>query len=89
MNTSAEAIKQLEASLAAAQQAADTIENLIAEHDYQDVGQLVAQAAAQMLTAAKLLMEKDDEGAFDALDDAEDLLDKVYSIMDEEVEDEG
>jgi hypothetical protein len=88
MNTSSEAVKQLEASLASARQAKDTIENLIAEHDYQDVAQLVAQAAVEMLTCAKLLMEKADEAAFDAMDKAEDLLDQVYAIIEGELDDE-
>ena len=74
--------------MTSARQAKDTIENLIAEHDYQDVAQLVAQAAVQLLESATLLMQKDDEAAFDALDGAEDLLDQVYSIIDGELDDE-
>ncbi|MEL6151106.1 MAG: hypothetical protein AAFV33_19435 [Chloroflexota bacterium] len=90
MNTSSEAIKQLQESLAAAQKAADTIENLIATHDYQDIAMLVTHSAAKMLESATLLMEKDDEAALDVLEDAEDLIDEVYKIIggDIEMEDE-
>lgn len=86
MNTSAEAIKQLEESLTAARRASEIIENLIAPHDYQDVAFLTTNSAIKMLEAAMLLMQKDDETAFDALEDAEDLLDEVYGIIDEDTD---
>lgn len=89
MNTSTAAIQQLQDSLAGAQKAADTIENLIAEHDYQDVAQLVTHAGAALLEAAKYLMEKDDETAFESLEKAEELLDAVYGIIDAETEDDA
>ncbi len=81
MNTSSEAIKQLQESLAAAQKAADTIENLIAVHDYQDIATLITHAAAKMLESATLLMQKDDETALASLAAAEDLIDEVYKII--------
>jgi hypothetical protein len=88
MNTSSEAIKQLQESLAAAQKSADTIENLIAVHDYQDVAMLMAHAAAKMLESTILLMEKDDEAALDELENAEDLIEEVYKIIDGDTDDE-
>lgn len=86
MNTSTEAIKQLEESLAAARKAADTIENLIAVHDYQDVAFLTTHSAIKMLESTVLFMQKDDEAAFDSLENAEDLLDEVYGIIDEDTD---
>ena len=81
MNTSTEAIKLLQQAYATTQQAADTIENLIAEHDYQDVADMVARAAAALLESATLLMQSDDEAALQALENADDLLDTVYDVI--------
>ena len=86
MNTSQEAIKQLQSSLSGAKDAADTIENLIAVHDYQDVAGLATLAAASLLEAATKLMEKDDTAAFGAIDDAEELIDAIYGIVDEDLD---
>lgn len=88
MNTSGEAVKLLQQGLANSREAAKVIENLIAEHDYQDVAVLVAQAAASLLEAASALMQSDDEAAVAALDNADDLLDAVFDIIDAEVGDE-
>ncbi len=88
MNTSSEATKQLQASLASAQQAADTIENLIAAHDYQDIALLITHAAGKMLEAATLLMQKDDEKALDMVEAAENLIDEVYKIIGGDLEEE-
>ena len=87
MNTSDSAIQQLQQALTAAQQATDTIDNLIAAHDYQDVASLVAQAASTLLEAARLLMESQDEAALDALENADDLIESVYNIIDGDLED--
>lgn len=86
MNTSQEAIKQLQSSISSAQEAADTIENLIAVHDYQDVAGLATLAAASMLEAASKFMEKNDAVAFEALEDAEELVDAIYGIVDEDLD---
>lgn len=86
MNTSAEAIKVLEQALATTRKAEDTIENLIAEHDYQDVAALVTQAAAALLETAALLMQAQDEAALDMLENADDLIDSVYGIIEADLD---
>jgi hypothetical protein len=88
MNTSSEAVKRLQEAITAAKSAGDVVENLVAEHEYQDVAGLITQAAAAMLECASLLMQGDDEAALDNLDRAEDLLDEVYGIIDGEVDEE-
>ena len=88
MNTSAEAIQQLDQALATTRSALNTIENLIAVHDYQDVAQLVTQAAAALLETARLLMESQDEAALDMLENADDLLDTVYDIIEADLNEE-
>lgn len=88
MNTSSEAVKQLQQAQALTQQAAATIENLIAEHDYQDVGALVSHAAIRLLECAALLMQSQDEAALDKLENAEDLIDMVYEIIEGDTDDQ-
>ncbi len=88
MNTSHEALKHLRQALAETRTAAGVIDNLLVEHDYQDVASIVTQAAAALLDTAALLMESQDEAALDALETAEDLLDSAYAIIDSETEDE-
>lgn len=89
MKTSQEAINQLQQALATTRSAVNTIDNLIAEHDYQDVASLVSQAAASLLESAVLLMQSRDEAAIDALENAEDLLEAVYSIIDAELDEDA
>jgi hypothetical protein len=88
MNTSDTAIKQLQQAMTTTEQAVNTINNLIAAHDYQDVASLVAQAAGALLEAATLLMQSQDEAALDALENADDLIESVYNIIEGELDDE-
>lgn len=81
MNTSAEALKQIQAALAQAQAAQEVVDNLIATHDYQDVTSLVLQATTKLLAAATALMQSDDESALSDIENAEDLLDSVYDVI--------
>ena len=81
MNTSAEAVTLLQQALETTRSAAETIDNLIAVHDYQDVAGLVTLAAAALLESAALLMQSQDEAALGALESADDLLDAVYDII--------
>jgi len=85
MKTSHDAIRQLQESLETAKAAADTIDDLIAVHDYQDVAGLATVAAASLLTAASKFMEKDDEAAFSAIENAEEAIDAIYGIVDEDL----
>ena len=87
MNTSAEAIKQLQQALSTTRDAEQTINNLVANHNYQDVAGLVTQAAAALLESAALLMQSDDEAALDAIEIADDLLNSVYGIIDADLDD--
>lgn len=88
MSTSAEAITQLEQALTATRSAEQTIENLIAAHDYQDVASLVTQAAAALLETATLLMQSQDVAALDMLENADDLLDAVYGIIEADLDED-
>jgi hypothetical protein len=88
MNTSTEAIRLLQDALTKTRAAADVINNLVIEHDYQDVAILVAQAGTALLESAMLLMESKYEDALDALEQADDLLDEVYKIIDGETDED-
>ena len=88
MNTSSEAINKLQKALEATNEAKSVVDNLIAEHDYQDVSSLVTEAAATLLEAAIALMESQDESALDKVESAEDLLDSAYNIIDGEVDED-
>jgi hypothetical protein len=90
MNTSTRANELLQAALKSTREAAGVIDNLIANHDYQDVASLVTQAGVALLEAATLLMDSDGDAAIEQMERAEDLLDSVYAIIDGEIdEDEG
>ena len=88
MSTSGEAIHLLEQARAATSGAQKVIDNLIVEHDYQDVATLVTQAAQALIEAAIQLMQSNDEGAFTMLETSDDLLDAVYDIINSETDDE-
>lgn len=85
LNTSTEAVTRLQGALSATQTAKDVIENLIAPHDYQDVAQLVMQAAEKLLQAATLLMQSDDQQALELVEQAEDLLDAMYEVIESDL----
>ncbi|MEL6403338.1 MAG: hypothetical protein AAFV98_01700 [Chloroflexota bacterium] len=82
MKTSADAIKDLQEALAKAQEAQNTINNLTATHDYQDVTGMVVQAANGLLEAAIAFMQHDDSKALALVEAAEDLLDDMYDVID-------
>ncbi len=88
MNTSARASDLLQQALASTREAERVVSDLIVEHEYQDVAALVTQAAIALLQAAALLMQSEGEAAFDQMENAEDLLDSVYNIIDAELDDE-
>ncbi len=88
INTSSEASKRLEQALVTTREAVSVIDNLIADHEYQDVASLVAQAAAKLLEAASALMQSNDETGLAALESADDLLDAVYDIIDGETDED-
>lgn len=88
MQTSVAATQQLELALEATKSATDIIENLVAEHLYQDVASLVTQAASALIEAANALMRLDDSSAIEFLDKADDLLDDIFYIIDAETDDE-
>ena len=81
MSTSADVIQSLEQASAATRTAIRQIDDLIVEHDYQDVATLGAQATEALLEAASRLMQSKDEAAVDALDRADELMDSVYAII--------
>lgn len=88
INTSSEASKRLEQALATTREAVTIIDNLIAEHEYQDVASLVSQAAVKLLESASALMQSNDEAGISALESADDLLDAVWDIIDGETDED-
>lgn len=88
MNTSAEAIRLLQEAITTAQAAKRVIDDLITQHDYQDVATLVTQASTTMLESAVLLMQSKDEEALNTLEQADDLLDEVYNIINGETDED-
>ena len=88
MNTSVEATKKLQDAFKTAREAQAIIDNLIAPHDYQDVASLITQAAAAMLEAATLFMEKHDEDALAKIEEADDLVEAMYDIIDGDLDEE-
>jgi hypothetical protein len=88
MNTAPMAIQLLEQSIKTTDDARAMIDDLIVAHDYQDVASLIAQAAMALLESAALLLKLDDEAALDALERADDLLDSVYTIIDDETDED-
>jgi len=88
MHTSTEASQLLQEALAKTRAAAQVINNLVIEHEYQDVAVLVAQAGAALMEAAMLLLESKDEEALDSIEQADDLLDAVYKIIDGEIDED-
>jgi hypothetical protein len=88
VNTSSEAIRTLREAHGKVAAAAAIIQDLVAAHDYQDVALLVTHAGAKLVEAATFLMQSDDAAAFSALEDADDLLDAVYDIIDADLGDE-
>jgi len=82
MNTSSEVVKQLQETIEKLQTAQNTLENLIAVHDYQDVAALVIQASEALLHAGIALMQSEDNNALDLVETAEDLLEEMYKIID-------
>lgn len=88
MHTSTEAAQLLQDALAKTRAATNVINNLVIEHEYQDVAILVTQAGEALINAAVLLLDSNDEAALDALEQADDLLDSVYKIIDGEVDED-
>jgi hypothetical protein len=88
MHTSTEAAQLLQEAIAKTRAATQVINNLVIEHEYQDVAVLVTQAGAALMEAAVLLLDSKDEAALDALEQADDLLDSVYKIIDGEVDED-
>ena len=86
MSVSTDAIKLLQQAQTSANDANRAIEDLVVEHDYQDVAMLITQAASALLESASLLMQLQDEAALDHLEAAEDLIDSVYEIIDGETD---
>lgn len=88
MNTSTEAVRLLQEALTSTRAATQVIKDLIAAHEYQDVADLVSQAGAALLESAALLMQSKDEDALNRLEQADDLLDSVYAIIDGETDED-
>lgn len=88
MSTSTEVTRQLQQAYTATVSAIRLLDELIVEHDYQDVATLTSRAAAALLSAATHLMQSADEDAIEAIVEAEDLLDSIYAIINDELEED-
>ena len=88
MSTSADVLQSLEQANSITRTAIKQIDDLIIEHDYQDVATLIAQAAEALLEAAAQLMQSKDEAAFDAIERADDLLDSVYAVIEGDLDED-
>ena len=88
MNTTTRASELLQEALDSAREAERVVNDLIVAHDYQDAALLVTQAAAALLEGAVLLMQSEGEAAFDQIEQAEDLLDTVYGIIEAELDED-
>lgn len=88
METSSMAVGQLAQALSAAREASRIIDNLIAEHEYQDVASLTVKAAAELLQATTHMMQSQSDMALSAMDAADELMDAVFTIIDGEVEED-
>lgn len=86
--TSAEAIKQLEQARKTTQSAIQTINTLIVEHEFQDMAQLASQAADTLLEAAILLLRSQDVAALQAMERADDYIERAYEVIDEETDED-
>ena len=85
MSTSQDVIARLEAAQQSVKEVNAAIDDLIAVHDYQDVAKLIAQSAERLLEATKLFMQSDSEAALDTIEAAEDLIDEMYDIIEEDL----
>ena len=88
MSTSSDVVQSLGQARSSVQTAIRQIDDLIVEHDYQDVALLIAQAGEALLEAAAQLMQSQDEAALETLDRADDLLDNVYAVIEGELDEE-
>ena len=89
MSTSSQVVTFLQQAISLTGQASQTLDNLIVEHEYQDVATLITAAATALLEASAQLMQSQDETAWEALERAEDLLDAVYGIIDGETDEDS
>lgn len=88
MSTSSDVILSLEQAQTSVRAAVRQINDLIVEHDYQDVALLIAQAGEALLESAAQLMKSNDQAALDVLDRADDLLENVYAIIDGDLDED-
>ena len=85
---SSTAIQHLQQARKETQSALDTINNLIVEHEFQDIAELVTRASDSLLEAATLLMQSQDVSALAAMERADDYVARAYEIIDEELDEE-
>lgn len=85
MNTSSAVIQKLQDAHKSAVEAMAIADDLVVEHEYQDVTVLAVRAAAVLLEAATHLMQSDDRAAVGALDDADELMDAIFRIIESEI----
>lgn len=88
MSTSSEVIQSLEQAQTSVRAALRQLDDLIVEHDYQDVATLIVQAADALLDASSQLMQSKDEVALDSLDRADELLENVYAIIEGDLDED-
>ncbi len=85
---SSEVIKHLEEARKETQSALQTVNNLIVEHEFQDMVDLIARGADALLEASLLLMKSQDVDALSAMERADEYVARVYEIMDDEIDED-
>jgi len=85
---SSEVIKHLEEARKETQSALQTVNNLIVEHEFQDMADLIARGADALLEASLLLMKSQDVDALSAMERADEYVARVYEIMDDEIDED-
>jgi ABC-type transporter Mla subunit MlaD len=86
MSNAQDVIARLEAAQQSVKEASEAIDDLITVHDYQDVAALIAKAAERLLEATKQLMEKNSSEALETIEVAEDYIDEMYDIIEEDLD---
>jgi ABC-type transporter Mla subunit MlaD len=86
MSNAQDVIARLEAAQKSVKEASEAIDDLITVHDYQDVAALIAKAAERLLEATKQLMEKNSSEALETIEVAEDYIDEMYDIIEEDLD---
>ena len=88
MTTSSEVLRLLGQASTFTQDANKNIDNLIVDHDYQQVAGIITKAAVALIESAAHLMRSDSDAGFEALESADDFLDEAYALIDSQIDED-